>query len=146
MRGWLKTHDQWPEWVEKTTSRLIEVIPYGDFRTRDVWTAYLPHAVHVAGLPEVYETEERSELLHRVGKCENTLGQYRAAEWAYRQVLARTEKVLGTGHSDTLTIRNNLATTLGSQGKNAEADRMNKNTLVLREKVSGKEHHCTLRI
>jgi Flp pilus assembly protein TadD len=44
---------------------------------------------------------------------------------------------------DTLTIRNNLATTLGSQGKNAEADRMNKKTLVLREKVSGKEHHCT---
>jgi tetratricopeptide (TPR) repeat protein len=144
MRGWLKAHDQWLDWVGKTTSRLVEVIPSGDIRTRDVWTAYLPHAVHVAGLPELYETEERASLLHRVGECEKTLGQYGAAEWAYRQVLAREEKVLGNEHSDTLTTRNNLAMILDQQGKSAEAEQMHKEALVLWEKVAGKEHQCTL--
>jgi len=39
---------------------------------------------------------------------------------------------------------NNLALALSSQGKYAEAEKMHRETLALREKVSGKEHPDTL--
>nr|GFD61229.1 hypothetical protein [Tanacetum cinerariifolium] len=77
--------------------------------TRAIWTAYLPHALHASALPEAYEAEERISLLVRVGRCEQMLGRYAAAEHAHRQVLDRREKTLGKKHPDTLASMNNLA-------------------------------------
>jgi hypothetical protein len=45
MRGWLKKNDQWIGWAEKAMQRLMEIVPYGDYESREVWTAYLPHAM-----------------------------------------------------------------------------------------------------
>jgi len=62
--------------VNKTLTRVIEVVPYGGHDKREVWTAYLPHAMHVVELPGVYEAEGRMSLLDRIGRCEPSLGQY----------------------------------------------------------------------
>jgi hypothetical protein len=61
-----------------------------------------------------------------------------------RKTLARTEKVLGAEHPDTLTSMNNLAGVLNSQGKYEEAESMNRQTLARREKVLGAEHPDTI--
>ncbi|KAF1954477.1 kinesin light chain [Byssothecium circinans] len=143
-RNWLREHNQWQEWASKALARLVEVVPFGDYDTRETWTAYLPHAMHVVGLREVHEAEDRIWLLERVGLCEQTLGRYRAAEQALGQVLERREKVLGKGHPDTLASMNNLALVLVNQGKYAEAKAMHQETLALRKKVLGKEHPDTL--
>ncbi|KAF2198804.1 purine and uridine phosphorylase [Delitschia confertaspora ATCC 74209] len=37
MRGWLKAHNQWATWVEKTSLRLVDIIPYGDYNTRETY-------------------------------------------------------------------------------------------------------------
>lgn len=66
---------------------LVQVVPYGDHDSREVWTAYLPHAVYVADLPELYEAEARMLLLVRTGRCEQTLGQFRGAELDHRRRL-----------------------------------------------------------
>jgi tetratricopeptide (TPR) repeat protein len=108
-----------------------------------VWTAYLPHAMHVVDVPEVSEAEGRISLLERVGYCEQTLGRYRAAERAHGQVLEGREYTLGKEHPDTLASMNNVAQALSGQGKYAEAEAMHRETLALRE-VSGKEHPHTL--
>ena len=47
MRNWMKASDQWNYWGEKVSTRLVEIVPYGDHDTRDIWTAYLPHAHHI---------------------------------------------------------------------------------------------------
>ena len=52
--------------------------------------------------------------------------------------------MLGKEHPDTLTSMNNLAEVLGSQGKYEEAERINRQTLALRESVLGKENPDTL--
>ena len=62
--------------MNKTLTQLIEVVPYGGHNKREVWTACLPHAMHVVELPKVYEAEGRMSLLDRIGCCEPSLGRY----------------------------------------------------------------------
>ncbi|KAF2871031.1 hypothetical protein BDV95DRAFT_52854 [Massariosphaeria phaeospora] len=144
MQKWLREHQQWGAWVNKTLTWLVEVVPYGGHERREVWTAYLPHAMHVVELAEVYEVEGRVLLLDRLGRCEQSLGRYNSAEAAHRKVLERREGLLGKEHPDTLTSMSNVARALSNQGKYAEAEKMHRETLALDEKVSGKEHPDTL--
>jgi hypothetical protein len=58
----------------------------------------------------------------------------------HRQTLARSEKVLGLEHADTLASMNNLALLLDIQGKYKEAESMHRQRLAISEKVLGKEH------
>jgi tetratricopeptide (TPR) repeat protein len=144
MRGWLKAHDQWLDQATKTMMRLNEVVPWGDHSTMKVWTAYLPHARHVVGVPEMHEAKVRLWLLARLGWCEMTLGQYQTAEWTFRQLVDRKTKVLGKEHLDTLSSMNNVAVALSDQGQYAKAEQMHRETLILIKKVVGKEHPDTL--
>jgi tetratricopeptide (TPR) repeat protein len=122
----------------------VEIVSFGNHDTREVWIAYLPHAMHIADLAELYESEGRMLLLERIGRCELMLGRYKIAEQAYRQVVERRKGVLGEEHPDMLTSMNNLAQALSKQGKHAEAEQMHRETLALREKVLRKEHPDTL--
>ena len=143
-QNWLRDHQQWKAWVRKTLNRLTEVVPYGGHERREVWAAYLPHAIHVASLPGVCETEDGMSLLDRIGRCEYSLGRYKNAEAAHRQLLEERRRTLGNEDPDTLTSMNNVAQALSNQGKYAEAEKMHRGTLALRERVSGKEHPDTL--
>ncbi|KAJ4353222.1 uncharacterized protein N0V89_004949 [Didymosphaeria variabile] len=145
MREWLKKYGEWVVWAEKTLERLVEMVPLGDLVTREVWTIYLPHATHIVGVPEVYDLENRMSLLGRIGKCEYTLGRYRAAESAHRQAFERMVEVLGGVHPDTLTSMNEVAAAMLAQGKYTEVEAIHRATLAGREKVLGKEHLGTLK-
>src|SRR5438477_172543 len=124
--------------------RLVEMVPYGGHERREVWTAYLPHAMHVVELAEVYEVEGRVSLLDRLGCCEQSLGRYNSAEAAHQKVLEQRERLQGKEEPDTLTSMSSVAQALSNQGKYAEAEKMHRETLALREKVLGKEHPHTL--
>ena len=143
-RSWLRDQGQWHVWADRTLTRLVEVVPLGGRDKREVWIAYLPHAIRVVGMTELWEAEGRMSLLDRIGCCERTLGRYRAAEWAHRQLLERREKVLGKDHPLMLVSMNEVARALNGQGKYAEAEKMHRETLALKEKVLGKEHPETL--
>jgi tetratricopeptide (TPR) repeat protein len=143
-RNWLREQNLWHFWVSKTLTRLVEIVPPGDHNTMETWTAYLPHAMHVIEMPEAYELEDRISLLARVGYCEQTLGRYRAAERAHRQVLRSREQKLGKENPATLTSMNGVALALGSQGKYVEAEVMHREMLALSEKISGMKYSDTL--
>ncbi|KAF2726442.1 HET-domain-containing protein, partial [Polyplosphaeria fusca] len=136
-QNWLRDHQQWNAWVNKTLNRLAEVVPYGGHEKREMWTAYLPHAFHVVSLSGICDVEARTSLLDRLGRCEHSLGRYKSAEAAHRQVLEQREVTLGKKHPDTLTSMNEVAQALSDQGKYAEAEKMHRDTLALREKVLG---------
>lgn len=138
-RSWLRAQNQWHSWANRTLERLVEVVPFGDHDKIEVWTAYLPHAIHVVNLAELCEGEGRMRLLDRVGRCEWTLGRYKAAEWAYKQLFEKREKVLGKEHPETLDSMNELGVVLNSQGKYVEAEKMHREALRQIEKVSGKD-------
>jgi tetratricopeptide (TPR) repeat protein len=144
MQAWLKEHNQWTIWVERTMACLVEAVPYGNHDTRKVWTSYLPHAVHVTAFPEAYEATDRVLLLDRIGGCELALGRYKAAEGSYRQALERNEKMLGNEHQDTLCYKRLVGLALKEQGKYTDAETLLRRTLDIEQVLLGKENQDTL--
>ncbi len=61
----------------------------------------------------------------------------------HRRALAIKLKVLGEGHPSTANSYNNLAATLGQQGKYAEAEAMHRRALAIRLKALGTDHPDT---
>jgi tetratricopeptide (TPR) repeat protein len=55
-----------------------------------------------------------------------------------------TKRVLGAEHPDTLSNANNLALSLSNQGKDAEAERIQREVLGVQKRVLGTEHRSTL--
>jgi Tetratricopeptide repeat len=143
-RNWLRSHGQWPVWIDKALMRLVDIVPFGGHERREVWVAYLPHAIHVATLPDLPKTEAWISLLDRIGSCQHSLGQYKAAEGTHRQILGIRRKELGKQHPDTLTSMKKVAQALRHQGKYVKAEKMHQETLALRKKVSGTEHSYML--
>ena len=54
------------------------------------------------------------------------------------------QRVLGREHPETLTMSTNLASSLGRQGKHAEATEIDREVLVLKTRLLGAEHLKTL--
>jgi hypothetical protein len=61
-----------------------------------------------------------------------------------RELLDVRRRLLGLEHPDTLATMNNLGTSLGYQGKHAEAEQMQRELLELQRRVLGPEHPETL--
>jgi tetratricopeptide (TPR) repeat protein len=143
--AWLHEHGQWASWAHTVVDRLEEVVPLGGHEGKDLWIPYLSHAIHVAGRRSslVGETA-RASLLKRVGQCQESLGQYTAAEISHRQASSLRKEVLGPEHPSTLTSMDDLALVLHSQGKYKEAEATNRLALMQEEKVLGREHPSTL--
>jgi tetratricopeptide (TPR) repeat protein len=141
---WLDGHNDQKAWIAKAAERFEELIPYGGHERKEVWTTYLPHAVHVATLDGGLDEVVRASLLNRIGGCQTTLGQYSAAEMTHRKVLSLRENSLGREHDQTLTSMNEVGTALSDQGKYKAAGDMHRETLARREKVLGLEHPDTL--
>ena len=141
---WLEEHSERTTWVEKAAFRLGELLPYGGHDKREVWVNYLSHAIHLAGSQSALADTARAELLDRVGWCQETLGQYSAAETTHRQVLSLREWSLGSEHTLTLTSMNQIGVALRGQGRYEAAERMHEQTLARWEKVLGPQHPDTL--
>ncbi|KAJ4331909.1 hypothetical protein N0V87_008802 [Didymella glomerata] len=141
---WLDAHGQRAARVDAAVGRLEELVPFGGYGNKEVWTVYLPHAIHLAGLSGIVDEAARAGLLDRVGRCQESLGQYSAAESTHRQSLSIRAKVLTPEHPTMLTSMSNLAQALSGQGKYAEAEEIHRKTLQLTEKVLGEEHPHTL--
>ena len=69
-------------------------------------------------------------------------GQYAASGKNYESALAEYRRAKGEEDADVLSLRNNLASALYSQGKSAEAEY--RAVIKLQEKVLGAEHPNTL--
>jgi tetratricopeptide (TPR) repeat protein len=139
---WLQKHGKWTTWTNKAAIRLEELIPYGGHERKEVWTAYLPHAIHIAG--DTLDETKKASLLDRVGRCQASLGQFSIAETTHRQVLVSQNKSLGKDHTKTLTTMDLVGSALHWQGKYEEAEFMHRQTLSMRKKVLGVEHPSTL--
>lgn len=55
------------ETEESTAARLEELIPYGGHEHKEVWSTYLPHAIHVARPDSIQDGVARASLLFRTG-------------------------------------------------------------------------------
>ncbi|RDW57304.1 hypothetical protein BP5796_12754 [Coleophoma crateriformis] len=144
-RNWLKDQGQLPSQTEITLSRLSEALPYGGHKNYKIWEQYLPHATYVVTLAnEIVDWEARATLLDKIGRCQESIGQYKVAEGIYRDVLELRRSKLGENNPSTLISMSDIGGALSGQGKYADAENIHRETLALQEKVLGKEHPDTL--
>lgn len=101
--------------VAKAIVRLDEVFPSSDHTDRDLWRAYLPHALYVvrSGLGD--EVAEQLSLLEKLGFCLLSEGRYKDAEMSFVHVTEARKRVLGEQHLSTLVSMANLALTYCNQ-------------------------------
>jgi tetratricopeptide (TPR) repeat protein len=142
--AWLHKHGEWASSAHAVVNRLEELVPWGGHEGKEVWAPYLPHAVHATGHEDTVKSIAIAPLLHRVGRCQKSLGQYAAAEVSHRQASLLRKEALGPEHPDTLTSMSNLAQVLNRQGKYEEAEAMSRQELECTKKVLGPEHPDTL--
>jgi tetratricopeptide (TPR) repeat protein len=128
---WLEGYGERADWAGTAAARAEELVPYGGHEGKEVWGAYLPHVTYVAGLVDVVDGAVSASLLERLGRCQESLGQYALAETSYRKASSLRKEVLGREHPHTLTSMSNLALVLVRQGKYEEAEAMNRQTLAL---------------
>lgn len=143
-QNWLKMNQQWIFQVQEVYSQLLGTIPYGGHSTRETWVPYLPHALCVAARAENFEIREPGNLLHRIGKCQKTLGHYAASEESYRKALQIIERENGKEHPETLQVMFDVAMALRRQSKYVEAEQIHLEVMELREKILGRHHPDTL--
>lgn len=141
---WLDAYGERAVWVDAAVARLEELVPYGGYEFKHVWTTYLPHATHVVGKHNIVDEIAGARLLDRVGRCQRDLGRYSTAEITHRQALSIRARTLGLEHPDTLMSMESLAVTLSDQGKYAEAEKTHRETLRLHREVLGETHPVTL--
>ncbi|MCJ1386444.1 hypothetical protein MMC17_009570 [Xylographa soralifera] len=141
---WLKEHNKLASCIEKTLSRLENLLPYGGHDRRDVWVNYLSHAIYLADPQNRLSETARVLLLDRIGECQLTLGQYSAAEMTYRQALLLSEKVLEKEHPGTLNRMAKLAAMYWHRGRWKEAEALGIEVLKIEKRVLGNEHPNTL--
>ncbi|KAK7193333.1 hypothetical protein PSPO01_00006 [Paraphaeosphaeria sporulosa] len=141
---WLEGHSQRKAWAGIAAARVKELVPYGGHEKREIWVAYLPHALHVVGIEDALDVATSAGLLERIGLCRESNGQYAPAELALRKAWSLRKGLLGREHPDTLTSVSNLGSVLSSQGKYEEAEAMQRWALEGSEKVLGREHPDTL--
>ncbi|OAL56942.1 kinesin light chain 1 [Pyrenochaeta sp. DS3sAY3a] len=140
---WLNKRREHITWAGKAVARLEKLVPYGGHEARGVWTSYLSHAWHAAGLEGVPKAAKFS-LLDRIGQCRVSLGHYGVAEVAHRQAELVGAEIFGPEHACTLMSMNHLAEVLEKQGKYKEAEIKNREILAKRKIVLGLKHPDTL--
>jgi tetratricopeptide (TPR) repeat protein len=141
---WLEGHCERANWAGTAAARAEELLPYGGHEEKEIWSAYLPHAIYVAGLVDIVDGAMSASLLERIGRCQESLGQYAPAETAHRKASSLRKQVLGPEHPATLASMSNLALMLDRRGKYEEAEAMNRQELECTKKVLGTEHPDTL--
>jgi tetratricopeptide (TPR) repeat protein len=150
-QDWLKDQQEWESQLGDALSVLVDLVPSPNGHVNGhenwrVWVAYIPHGVCLASLcsDKGEILIDRIRLLRRIGQCQHTLGQYRAAEETHREALPLSEELYGTEHWQTLDIMHDIGYTLDGQMRYAEAETMHRQVLLFSEKVMGKEHRDTL--
>ncbi|RMZ69775.1 kinesin light chain 1 [Pyrenophora seminiperda CCB06] len=141
---WLERHDLRATWADKVVARVKELVPNDRLEKREVWDAYLPHAMYVATLVDVVDGATRASLLEHVGRWQRRLGRYAQAETVYKVAFSLRIEEQGLKHTKTMDCMTHLSWTMECQDKNKEAEAMNRQMLARLEKELGPEHPSTL--
>ncbi|KAL1994652.1 hypothetical protein VTN49DRAFT_2122 [Thermomyces lanuginosus] len=143
MMNWLDKEGELEEWATKVFRRVEEAFPSPRYNNIAEWIGYLPHAKQILERETIAE-DGMSDLLFKVGRGYQILGQYRQAEAMHRRALKGREAALGPDHLDTLAGVDNLGATLRHQGQYKKAEEMHRRALEGREKVLGPNHADTI--
>jgi hypothetical protein len=108
-RIWNKNEGREREMQQKTLARVAEIFPTDDWRNRDLWRQYLPHALRLLGAAGCIENEGGHKLGLSVGQCLLVDGRMIEAVSTLEHVVKTRERILAEDHPGRLTSEHVLA-------------------------------------
>jgi tetratricopeptide (TPR) repeat protein len=110
------------------------------------WEALTPHCAHLLAEVASHASMARdvASAAHAAAWYLSARGRYQEAEQLFRHVEDVRERVLGSGHPDTLAAGQEVAWMLAQQGRTAEAEELYRRVLAGREQALGDDHPDTL--
>jgi tetratricopeptide (TPR) repeat protein len=139
-RSWIVENDSWKKQREATIARLKEVFPTDDWKNRDLWRQYLPHAIKLLSTPEDDWSEELRELGYWVGRCLHIDGRVAEAVELLEHVVAVEETTLAENHPSRLASQHALAIAYQANGQVAEAVELLKHVVAVKETTLTENH------
>ncbi|CEL06459.1 hypothetical protein ASPCAL09636 [Aspergillus calidoustus] len=144
-RNWLRKEGRYEVYLTKTAVRLTNLFPSNKHENRQVWRAYLPHALFLLA-DSTFQTERENytEIIKNVAASMCREGRYAEAERLQVQVLEIRTRILGPENISTLTSMNHLVSNYMLQFKWKKAEELETQALEVRKEVLGLEHPATL--
>ncbi|KAK4867695.1 hypothetical protein LT330_001205 [Penicillium expansum] len=140
MRNWLKRDGKLSDWTTKTLTRLEGVFPEDDYRNRDVWSAYMPHALILIKSVDPKGSDKSHKLLQKVSECLLADGRVREAVFWLEQKDSWEGKNLEQEHPGRLASRHELAKAYQANGQISEAVELLEDVVTVEERTLAKEH------
>ncbi|KAJ4027384.1 hypothetical protein NW756_014527 [Fusarium oxysporum] len=139
-RIWNKNEGREREMQQKTLARVAEIFPTDDWRNRDLWQQYLPHALRLLGAAGCMENEGGHKLGLSVGRCLRVDGRIMEAVSALEHVVKIRERILEEDHPDQLTSEHELAGAYIDDGQTKKAVEMLEHVVKIKARVLEKDH------
>ncbi|KAF4338143.1 ankyrin 3 [Fusarium beomiforme] len=138
-RIWNKNEGREREVRQTTLTRLAEVFPTDDWKNRDMWRQYLPHALRLLGTAGCMENEGGRELGLSVGQCLLVDGRMMEAVSALEPVVETRERIQ-EDHPDRLASEHELARAYLEDGQTKKAVEMLEHVVEIRERILAEDH------
>jgi tetratricopeptide (TPR) repeat protein len=138
-RIWIRKRGDAARVQDEALQQVAGVFPSDDYANREVWRAYLPHALRLLEDGQQCRAEERSELCLLVGRCLRVDGRMtEAVGWLEESCRLREE--LGEDNSDRLLSQHVLAMAYREDGQVQKAMKLLEHIVEVEEKVLAEEH------
>ncbi|KAF4502802.1 ankyrin 3 [Fusarium agapanthi] len=139
-RTWNKNEGREREVRQTTLTRVAEVFPTDEWKNRDMWRQYLPHALRLLGTEGCVESERGCELGLWVGRCLLVDGRMMEAVSALEPVVEIRERILAEDHPDRLSSEHVLAGAYLRDGQTKKAVEMLQYVVKIRERILVEDH------
>ncbi|RKK74015.1 hypothetical protein BFJ71_g17336, partial [Fusarium oxysporum] len=139
-RIWNKNEGREREMQQKTLARVAEIFPTDDWRNRDLWRQYLPHALRLLGGAGCMENEGGHKLGLSVGRCLLVDGRMMEAVSALEHVVEIRKRILAEDHPHRLTSEHELAGAYLADGQTKKAVEMLEHVVQIRKRISAEDH------
>ncbi|KAG7406534.1 Nephrocystin-3 [Fusarium oxysporum f. sp. rapae] len=139
-RIWNKNEDREREVLQTTLTRVAEVFPTDDWKNRDMWRQYLPHALRLLRTAGCIENKRGRKLGLLVGQCLLVDGRTTEAVSTLEHVVKIRERISAEDHPSRLTSEHELARAYLDDGHTKKAVEMLEHVVEIRERILAEDH------
>ncbi|KAL4947036.1 hypothetical protein BDW69DRAFT_204829 [Aspergillus filifer] len=140
MRNWLRENRVLSKWTLTALTRLEGIFPNDDHTNRDLWKAYLPHALGLLDKDEVQSNGLRYKLLYKVSMCLLADGRAMEAVKSLEEYYNWHKKQFNKEHHSRLSSQHVLAIAYQANGQVKQAVELLEHVVTVRERTLAEEH------
>lgn len=144
-RNWMRKQQQFSLHVRKTAVHFLQVFPNDDYKNKNIWRYYLPHALTLSGEGDFQtEREKYVKLLRNMARCLRAEGRYNEAAVLFEDIVELKRRRISASRHSILDSMSELAFTYWNQGQWRDAEELEKQTMEICKQALGLEHPNTL--